>query len=174
MATLLSPVVFGSLYKDTIVLIEEKMEFAEKIAKNEEKSSQKNGYLGENKKKIIFILNTKTKTIPDGQQKTLHKLLAACNLEIQDVAIINYSEFSITYQQLKESLNAKIVLLFGLNTREIGLPFTIPDYQIQAFDGCRYMQAQPETLKSGNISPETKKAKQHLWLKLKELFINNV
>ena len=50
-------------------------------------------YLGENKKKtLVVVRNADAVHIPDKQLSFLTKLLAACNLNLADVAIFNFQD----------------------------------------------------------------------------------
>ncbi len=176
MAIPLSPGVFGNLYKDTLVLIDEKIHFSDGEKNNVPQVLQENEvsellHSGDNRKHIIFILNAeKEDSIPSEWKETLQKLMHACKLSMKDVALIEYKGQPITESQLKMQLKPETVLLFGLDTLKIELPFSVPDYQIQPFDGCRFMTAPLETLSTDN-SAQVKQQKQLLWGKLKELFL---
>lgn len=170
----ISAIAFQNLYKDTLVLIDEKIQNdkieADAAAINKPVSFSEEpeiAYIGNNEKQIVFVLQG----LESGEwQETLQKLITACQLKMKDLAIIDARKNTVTAGKLKSQLKAQTILLFGLTSGEIGLPFSIPDYQILPYDNCRYMQAPIATLSTDN-SPEVRKEKQLLWGKLKELFL---
>lgn len=170
----ISAIAIQNLYKDTLVLIDEKIQndkinAGQMVSNNDTFSSelQEIVYTGNNERRIVFVLKDEN----SGEwQETLQKLITACKLKMKDIAIINAGKNIVTAEKLKNQLKAQTTLLFGLTSGEIGLPFSIPDYQIQPYDNCRYMQAPVATLSTDN-SPEIRKEKQLLWGKLKELFL---
>ena len=59
-----------------------------------------------------------------------------------------------------------IILMFGVEPSDIGLPFSIPDFQIQLYNNIQYHTA-PSLDKLEN----DKQMKQLLWENLKKLFL---
>src|SRR6478736_5030495 len=93
--------VLAGLYKDSIVLAEEKIVKPKKVQEQitnkkikddlEEKPLIKKWFLGDNKKNITILLKDPSSVhINEGWLGTLTKLLAACKLNIGDTAIVNY------------------------------------------------------------------------------------
>src|ERR1700752_2542018 len=81
-------------------------------------------YLGENKKQTLVVLRyPDTVHIPDKQLSFLTKLLAACNLSVADVAIINFEHYaSIGFDKIMSHFNPTVVLLFDTKPAEFGMP----------------------------------------------------
>ncbi len=174
----LSSSVIAALYKDSLVLPDEKSEqttvsiskINNKISNTSEHSppDNKKWFLGDNKKNIIILIKDETEVfINDESLATLSKLLSACKFNLEDVAIINHSRYNISFNELKEQLQPKHLFLFDVSMQDIHLPFTIPHYQVQRYAGCCFMTASPITLSTGNTS-NTEKTK--LWEKLKIIF----
>src|SRR6516164_6148929 len=88
-------------------------------------------FLGNNQKKIVLIVHsTEAFLLPDQYLLLLTKMLEACKLNLGDVAIINHQTNPVTIAGLNQQLNPAIVLLFGLETTAIKLPFNIPLFKI--------------------------------------------
>lgn len=73
-------------------------------------------YLGENKKQFTFVVNYNGEDhIIPKEQKVLHNVMAAVNLTLADVAIINLFRHRITsFEQLHEILHNRTYIGFGL------------------------------------------------------------
>jgi hypothetical protein len=127
-------------------------------------------FLGSHKKDIAVILRSKdARIISDQHLAFLSKMLEACKLNLGDVAIINDLELPVRSDTLHRQLRPKIVLLFGLEPIDIKLPFNIPTFKIQPYDGCTYLYCPPlEELNQD--SEEGRLVKSKLWLCLKSLF----
>lgn len=90
-------------------------------------------YLGENKKNTLVVVNDDVAVhIPDKQLSFLTKLLAACNLNLADVAILNFHNYnSSDFDTLINHFKPKIVLLFNIEPGEFGMPMIFPQFQVQ-------------------------------------------
>jgi hypothetical protein len=170
--------VLAELYKNSIVDIEnvqtpEPLETTNEVMQPEaETQSQKPllKFLGDNKKNVVVLLNeTKALFINENQLEFLSKVLAACNLTIADIAIINTHSQQVTHTELKEELNAAFILLFGVEPTFIKLPFSIPHFQVQQYNGSTivYTPTLFEMLPDNN---ESRSLKRKLWTSLKTAF----
>jgi len=81
--------------------------------------------------------------------------------------LVNNTHTAATCQQLSDHFHSKKILMFGLNTSEMELPFSIPHFQIQTFNQQLYMTAPPL-----NQFLTNKDLKKELWLCLQKLFLN--
>lgn len=124
-------------------------------------------YLGKNRKKISVIVNDDRVTYLTEQELTFFtKILSACELGLEDVAIVNWSHLSQKdYQPLLDELQSKTVLLFNLTPIEFGLPLHFPPFQTQVFDQRTYLQAPSLASIEQDVT-----AKKQLWTALKKLF----
>jgi hypothetical protein len=172
--------VLAGLYKDSIVLTEDKFVQPKKIQGQitnkkikddpEEKPFIKNWFLGDNKKNITILLkDTLSVHINEEWLGTLARLLAACKLNIGDTAIVNHLQQTKTFNELKELLQPQFVFMFDVTTQDIQLPFTFPNYQVQNYSNCTFMMAPAVTLTNDN-SELIKIEKRKLWEKLKLIF----
>ena len=99
--------------------------------------------------------------------KLLTDLLTACKISMDDIALVNYHQNpQLNYQQITDQFQSKKNLVFGLSAVDLDLPFTIPYFQIQNFQGSLYMIAPPfsDFLKNINL-------KKDLWASLKKIFL---
>ena len=174
----LPEVVIAGLYKDALVITQTDPEpkasqqFTNKKIKQDESPapSIKKLFLGGNKKNIaILIKDSSAVHINDEWLTTLSKLLSACKLTLEDVAIVNYASQSETFSSLKETLQPKVALMFDVATQDIQLPFTIPHYQVQRHADCLFMTAPANTLSTETQEP-VRSEKKKLWEKLKLMF----
>jgi hypothetical protein len=170
-----------SLYKDSLVIDNKQPDQAKAsqikaeaveivpIAKSK-KEPEGYAFLGQNLKRIGIIVNDpKHAFLPEAQLDFLTKILEACKMNLADVAILNHAKKEIIVENLKEQLKPNKVLLFGLDTTGIKLPFSIPEFKIQEYDQCSYLCAAPlEQLIQNNADGKAQKTK--LWICLKEMF----
>ncbi|MFM2138979.1 MAG: hypothetical protein RJA57_1286 [Bacteroidota bacterium] len=125
-------------------------------------------YLGSNAKQVTVIVQNETLPfLPDPDLLFLSKILEACKLGLQDVAVVNLKAAGVTidHDLLKRELRHRNVLLFGASADDIGLPIRFPPFQVQAFDGVTYLEAPalPDVQRDRAV-------KTRLWNALKTLF----
>ncbi|MEY2903151.1 MAG: hypothetical protein RLY89_2257 [Bacteroidota bacterium] len=130
----------------------------------------KQWFLGNNGKQITVMV--KEETVPyinDNHLQFLSNVLSACKLNLGDIALVNYKNFPLGFDELKTKSNPKIVLAFDISPKELKLPFTIPVYQVQDYAQCRFLFA-PSLTKMEGDSADAKAEKTKLWNSLKILF----
>jgi len=123
--------------------------------------------LGNNQKNVLIGVNYPERAnLPDTQLDFLTNLLKACNLGLNDVAIINLNNYpDAVYTEILEHFKSKIVMLFGITAHQFGFPFEIPEYQVQQFAG-RTVIHSPALHELEN----DKVAKGKLWTSLRIIF----
>ncbi len=123
--------------------------------------------LGNNQKNILIVVtHTTIVHLPDDELDFLVKILMACKLGLNDVAIINYHNYQqATTKILLEKFNPKNVLLFGIDPISFGLPAGFPPFQIQQLAATGYLYAPPLLQ-----LVEDKNLKAQLWTCLKRIF----
>jgi len=174
--------IIADLYKNSLVAVgdiqtkpQEKQEdkfikipVAEK--ENVAEPQAKNWFLGNNAKQITVLVNdAKNVFLDDASLQLLTGILAACQLNLADVAIVNTAHTNLVYQEIKQSLQCKYCLLFNVSTTQIQMPFTIPQYQVQQYDGCSFLLA-PSLSEMSGTGKEAKVEKSKLWVCLKKMF----
>jgi hypothetical protein len=185
----LPDVLLADLYKEGLVVIDKEPAIGKKSRKKEnpedeteampvnetaskisEVETERLSWLGSNQKHIsIIVKDDQAIHLQDDLLDILSAILGACKLNLADVAIINMHNHQVSEARLKSELNPSAVLLFGVETSQIELPFKIPDYKIQPFNNCSYLQAAALEKMKGN-STEAKVEKSKLWVCLKTLF----
>ncbi|MCD2425848.1 hypothetical protein LQ567_23900 [Niabella pedocola] len=123
--------------------------------------------LGGNKKNILVMVHYPNDLhLPDTAFQFLSQLLNACKFTPNDVAIVNRHHYpGLDYKEMTDHFQSSHLLLFGTTTATVGLPFEIPQYQVQQFDGLTVVHAPAlHELK------EDKPAKTQLWASLKKMF----
>ena len=175
--SLLPPFVIVSLYKDELVLIDDqKSSNANKPKKSEavvtapQEIQKPISYLGDNQKKITILLQDTTAVhLADESLQFLTAILAACKLNMGDVAIVNTVHQPVQYTQIKTELKPSTIILFDISTAGIALPFEVPQYQVQQYDNCRFLFSAP--LQSMLVKTDAAKLeKGKLWNALKKTF----
>lgn len=124
-------------------------------------------YLGENKKKTLVVARYPDAVhIPDKQLSFLTKLLAACNLNLGDVAILNFHRYaSSDFDKIINHFKPKVVLLFDTNPAAFGMPMNFPEFQVQGYKDAVFVSS--PSLET--IEPD-KTLKGKLWVCLKKIF----
>jgi hypothetical protein len=123
--------------------------------------------LGENRKHVLFLVNDSScKFLPDEEMDLLTKLVSACKLSMADIALLNFNSSKYNYLQFNNAFHPKKILIFGIKTSELELPFDIPHFQVQNFQEQLYLTA--PTLKEFLNNTALKK---ELWISLQKLFL---
>ena len=137
-----------------------------KIATDSSKKKQID-FLGGNEKNIVFLVNdNQSKFLADKELAFLSGLLTACGLTMADIALVNFFQNNtINYQELTDKLQSKKILIFDIPATGLGLPFTIPIFQVQNFGEQSYLLS--PSLTQIQTSKELKK---QLWECLQKIF----
>ena len=124
-------------------------------------------FLGGNRQGIILLVENKETTfLPGLELDFLVEILTACKLGMDDVALINISKAgSLHYEELLKDLHPKSILVFGIPLSAIGLPFKIPEFQVQSFDDLTYL-----SIPAIKLLQDNKELKRSLWICLKQIF----
>ena len=153
---------YPSLFKKNLVALETKIRRSE--------SSKNNpgiDFLGGNEKKITFLVSNKQqKFLNDNELKFLSGLISACNITMADIAIVNFARHkNVSYHDLLASLTSHKVLSFDVSAADIGLPFAIPYFQVQAFQDVSYIFCPGLEQLQEDID-----SKKQLWASLQKIF----
>jgi hypothetical protein len=180
---LLPPFVIASLYKDELVLVDDQKSIGKRTdelntkksgtiaPKSEDATTQKPiSFLGNNQKKVTILLQDNSAVhLADESLQFLTAILAACKLNMGDVAIVNTANQAVKYVQIKTELQPSTLLIFDINAASIALPFEVPHYQVQQYDNCTLLFSAP--LQSMLVKTEAAKLeKGKLWNALKKTF----
>jgi len=160
----------ADLYRHSIVIVDEGPAAEETTPKAGKPITERQWYLGSNLQKITLMVNEKQAVyLQDDSLQFLSAILAACKLNLGDVAIVNYHNDPVNYNFLKENLSPRFLWLFGVTAQQIQLPFTVPHYQVQQHDNCNFLLA-PSLATMLGSTQEAKLEKSKLWLCLKKMF----
>lgn len=169
--------VLADLYPNSIVsvnegkrLIDLNPEKIEPLPSNVIAAPELKWFLGDNKKNILIIIaEENVAIISEESLNFLTKILAAFNCTVADVVISNHGTQSRNITFLRETFSPVCVLLFGVSTQQIALPFTVPYYQVQSYNNCQFITA-PDLASLNSSGPEAKSEKTKLWISLKKVF----
>lgn len=171
--TQLPDFVIANLYTDLLVLgsdVKTPPPVATKPVPAVTDENVKQWYLGNNGKKVtILIKEADVAFINDQHLQFLSNILNACKLNLGDIALVNHFNNPLLYTDLKQKLQPKFIIAFDLQTKEIQLPFTIPTYQVQLHDNCKFLFAASLKTMEGD-SQDAKLEKSKLWMSLKNMF----
>jgi hypothetical protein len=127
-------------------------------------------FLGNNRRKTTLLVHSPgTPFLPDNQLTFLTKILEACRMTLADVAIVNHAAAPVTIAAIKQQLQPKIVLLFGLDPTAIRLPINFPHFKQLSYDDCVYLSS-PALDQLVPNTEESKLLKSKLWVSLKTIF----
>jgi hypothetical protein len=166
----------SDLYKNSLVEIDEPHTTGGKnsghfdITKESEKKQDAVDewkYLGDYKKNILLVVNYQQSVhLPDEQLNFITSFLAACKLNLGDVAILNIDKApSRFYKEVQSRFNSKVTVLFGLSPAEFSMPVNFPEFQVQALNNCTFLSTPLlEQLETDNL------LKSKLWVCLRRVF----
>lgn len=122
-------------------------------------------FLGENQKNIaLLIQNDSEAYLNDELFNLLTNILNACKLGMQDIALINISQYpAMPFTAWQAAVPMKQSVLFGISPQSMGLE-DIPTYQLVQVSGCQLLYSDPLQ----DISQD-KALKGRLWGGLKQL-----
>lgn len=124
-------------------------------------------FFGGNKQHIILLVNNPDIAFVSDQQLTfLSGILSACNLRLEDVGLLNIAAYpAISYKTISDAFTPRIVMLFGISTDTIQLPFLMPDFQRQSYNNQFYL-----AIPSLYALENDKDLKRKLWTVLQQIF----
>jgi hypothetical protein len=123
-------------------------------------------YLGKNQKGIVIVVQEASVIyLTDAQMDFLIKVIAACQLSLDDCAVVNLAHQPADYLTLETQLNASVVLMLGVSPQQVNLPLAFPAYQVQAYRNARYVHSEPVNVLMASIEEKRK-----FWGTLKMVF----
>ncbi len=152
----LSTELIGILYPDTLI----------------EENDRGLGYpfLGKNHHSICFLVSyPDDEFIPDDQLVFLQKILTACKLSLNDIALINTKRTPVELLVLKTRFRPRIIFFWGSAPAITGSTLNFPDMTISTWENIRILPVMQAELMSGD-NPQGLELKKNLWISLKKLF----
>jgi hypothetical protein len=127
-------------------------------------------FLGKNLRSICFLAYyTDDEFIPEDQLVFLQKILAACKLSLDDIALLNTNRTQVELQFLKNQFQPRIIFLWGTVPLIAGLTQNFPDMRISSWENIQFLPVMQADLMSRDNS-EGLELKRKLWISLKKLF----
>lgn len=163
----LSPIVVQQLFNNSLIELKKVQAKIAKQATEATAAQPDFQMLGKFAKQILLIVHQpNTVYVQDEGLTMLINMISACKLSMDDVAIINqWQHPEIQYQHITQQLEAKTILLFGVELSSIDLPIAFPNFQIQQYNQQTWLAAPGiDTLLP---NPDLKK---QLWNSLRQLF----
>ena len=149
------------------VLVEMQGNSSQESHDAEQPSSGKIKSLGGHKKKIcIVVAEREAVFLKDEQLAYLTRILIACKLTLEDVALVNIQDVVLpNYQHLQQQYPSSTCIVFGPTPQDLQLPVDFPFFQLQKIEGCTYLFAPALDL----LEPQ-KTDREKLWQSLRKLF----
>jgi len=168
----LSSELIAALYPESLVTGNEPSPVKENVRISKPVAAKISVYpfLGENNRSICFLANSPEEDfLPAEQLVFLQKMLTACKLSFNDIALLNIAQISFDLAELRVQLHPEIIFLWGISPASVALKSGLPDFRISVLDGISIIPVLSPDLMSGN-STEGTELKQRLWICLKKLF----
>jgi hypothetical protein len=127
-------------------------------------------HLGNNRRHITLLVHAPgAPFLPDDQLTFLTRILEACRMTLADVAIVNHAVTPVSIADIRQHLQPKTTLLFGIEPSALRLPINFPKFKPLDYDGCTYLSA-PDLDQLVPNTEESKLLKSKLWVCLKTIF----
>jgi len=167
----LTPGLIGLLYPENLVSTDIPLHVAQAPSTVTKKTTvSAYPFLGKNKKAVCFLsYYPEAEYIPDPELAFLKRIMGACKLTLDDIALVNTARTTLVLEELRQQLRPDIVFLWG------GIPPGIPEFSgmldltEKTIGGIRILPV----LQTGAMSRENeegKELKKKLWVELKKIF----
>jgi len=122
-------------------------------------------FLGENQKNIVLLIQNENEAyLNDELFNLLTNILNACKLGMQDIAVVNISQYAaMPFTAWQSAVAMKQTVLFGISPSSMGME-DFPPYQIIQVSGCQLLYSN-----SLQDISQDKTLKAKLWGGLKQL-----
>jgi hypothetical protein len=127
-------------------------------------------FLGGNLRFISFLVGYPDQDfIPDEQLFFLRRMLGACKLSLEDVAIVNTSRTPVRLDILKKQLQPHTIFLWGVPPVSLGVHTGGPEFVITEIDGISVIPVRSPDMMSAESAAGIE-LKKRLWICLQKLF----
>lgn len=127
-------------------------------------------FMGKNLRSICYLVAyPDVEFISDKHLIFLQKILAACKMTLDDIALINIKRHPVELNRLKTQLSPQIIFLWGGPPTIPGIIQEFPDMTISTWENISVVPVLQTDLMSMD-NPEGVALKRSLWLCLKKLF----
>ncbi|MFN8245904.1 MAG: hypothetical protein U0T56_05960 [Ferruginibacter sp.] len=157
----LSPILMQELYKNTLVDLDNEQIIQQSL------NTATISSLGKNERQILVLTREEgTAHIHDENLGFLLGILKACQLGMQDIALVNLAgKEPLDYKILTQHFSPVQIIGFGIMPTDIGLPIHFPHYQLQSFNNQQYLMSPSFAVLAGN-----QEEKRSLWNALRKMF----
>ena len=118
---------------ETTTTLKEEIKTAQQTVsqtKSPSKAATDFSYFGKNRKNfLILIKETNQEKLAEADNKLLTGILAAGQLSLGDVAIVNMAKTEATFLDIYKKLKPISVVSFGVDTKEMGVPHEFELYK---------------------------------------------
>lgn len=120
-------------------------------------------FKGKNKKNIVWLIEEADQPfLKDADFQFLTKVLEACGLNLDDIALVNMSNANHAYQLIIHQLQPKLLLASGVSSNKIS--FNAPLYTIEKETGSTFFSTNSvEDMRNDTVK------KSKLWVGLKQI-----
>ena len=155
--------VVADLYRNDLISLENNQPEANQVI------AENVAYLGKNANHILILIKEPGhKYLAEEDLNFLSKILAAVQLTLADVAIVNcYENPAANYENLIEHLKPSKIIFFEVKAHELGFPLQFAAYKPQKYNGQTYLAAASLQFLQDNFEE-----KKQFWEALKQLFSN--
>ncbi len=193
--TILPPSVLVSLYKDSLVLPENKInesniqEQLASLAADQEAFANKNKvkepkaevevevelnlplkYLGDHSKEIVVVVNDPASVyLNEPDFILLTSILNACRLTIADIALVNLGNQKATLHQILNKLPSKLVIAFEVDSKALKIKLPTNFYKLTPLGESNLLFSKSLASMQG-MDASAKQEKAKLWTVLKQIF----
>jgi hypothetical protein len=155
----LGPAMLEALYRNSLVDLNTNVP----SPINVKQTSRSIAFLGNNARNVLVLVrNNAQEFLSEAEHSFFTKLLKACNLELNDVAVVNLAKENALMERITKQLNPAHIISFGTGAgNEL--------FRMENVDGRKYLNAP----RLSDLVEETEKSKQlkaKLWSELKMMF----
>lgn len=127
-------------------------------------------FMGNNFKQIFIVVYYPDQIfLPAEQLIFLSAVLKACNLSLEDTAIVNFATFKPDYNLIRQWMLPRIMLFFGVSAEFITVSSKPTEYEQTNFKGIATLYI-PALERLNQNNNEGRILKKKLWTALKQLF----
>lgn len=139
----LTPDLLGGLYRKVLVTENNPLTTTRSAGIAHENNHQPIRSLGGHQRSILIVVNNPNSPFLKDEELTyLTRILNACKLTLEDVALVNISGISqVNYELLLQQYPSEKVICFGVTPEMLELPIDFPYYQLQKSGNSIYLHA---------------------------------
>lgn len=139
----LTPDLLGDLYQRVLVTENNPSARTRGTMVESEHPLQPIRSLGGHQRSILVVVNNPDRPFLKDEELTyLTRILNACKLTLEDVALVNISGIHpASYERLQKQFPSEKVICFGVTPEMIELPLDFPSYQLQKSGNSIYLHA---------------------------------